>query len=136
MVHLLLMALLTADAKPPAPPAVKAPAAAPAPAPVKAPAVVMSADVKALVDRMQSFYEKTQDFTADFRQDYAYKAFKFYRPLDWNAIEVTVQDGIARCTCNGELLEPALKIPEPGQLGLEADKGAIEYRRIRIKALP
>jgi outer membrane lipoprotein carrier protein len=33
-------------------------------------------DVKALVDRMQSFYEGTQDFTASFRQDYTYKAFK------------------------------------------------------------
>lgn len=36
----------------------------------------MTPEVKALVDRMQAFYEKTQDFTADFRQDYTYKAFK------------------------------------------------------------
>ncbi|MGO9830507.1 MAG: LolA family protein [Myxococcaceae bacterium] len=34
-----------------------------------------TAEVKALVDRMQAFYERTQDFTADFRQDYAYKSF-------------------------------------------------------------
>jgi outer membrane lipoprotein carrier protein len=33
-------------------------------------------EVKALVDRVQAFYEKTTDFTADFRQDYAYAAFK------------------------------------------------------------
>jgi outer membrane lipoprotein carrier protein len=36
----------------------------------------MAPDVKELVDRMQAFYEKTKDFTADFRQDYLYKAFK------------------------------------------------------------
>ena len=36
----------------------------------------LAPDVKALVDRVQSFYEKTQDFKADFRQDYTYKAFK------------------------------------------------------------
>lgn len=43
------------------------------PAPKKAD---MAPEVKALVDRMQEFYEKTTDFTADFKQDYTYKAFK------------------------------------------------------------
>jgi outer membrane lipoprotein carrier protein len=33
-------------------------------------------DVRQLVDRMQTFYEKTQDFTADFEQRYTYKASK------------------------------------------------------------
>jgi outer membrane lipoprotein carrier protein len=32
--------------------------------------------VKALVERMQAFYDKAQDFTASFQQDYTYKAFK------------------------------------------------------------
>lgn len=36
----------------------------------------LAPDVKALVDRVQAFYEKTQDFTADFTQEYTYKAFK------------------------------------------------------------
>lgn len=36
----------------------------------------LAPDVKELVDRVQAFYEKTQDFTADFKQDYTYKAFK------------------------------------------------------------
>lgn len=36
----------------------------------------MSPEVKDLVDRMQAFYEKTQDFTADFQQVYTYKTFK------------------------------------------------------------
>jgi len=32
-------------------------------------------EVKALVGRVQAFYEKTKDFTASFRQDYTYKSF-------------------------------------------------------------
>jgi outer membrane lipoprotein carrier protein len=35
----------------------------------------LSEDVKSLVDRMQVFYEKTADFTANFRQEYTYKTF-------------------------------------------------------------
>lgn len=81
------------------------------------------------------FFNRTQLQCGDYH-NYAYKNFAAYRPLDWNAIEVTMKDGVARCTCNGEVLEAALKIAEPGQIGLEADKGAIEYRRIQIKQLP
>lgn len=44
-------------------------------APVPAADRSMTPEVKALVDRMQGFYERTQDFTADFRQEYVYKAF-------------------------------------------------------------
>jgi len=46
-------------------------AAGPAPADARP----MSPEVKALVDRMQGFYERTQDFTADFKQEYHYKTF-------------------------------------------------------------
>ncbi len=81
------------------------------------------------------FFNKTQLQCGDYN-NYAYKTFAFYKPEDWNAIEVTVTDGLARCTCNGELLEAALKITEPGAIALEADKGAIAYRRIQIKHLP
>ncbi len=35
----------------------------------------MSPEVKTLVERMQGFYERTQDFTADFKQEYLYKMF-------------------------------------------------------------
>ena len=35
----------------------------------------MAPEVKALVDRMQGFYERTQAFTADFKQEYHYKTF-------------------------------------------------------------
>jgi outer membrane lipoprotein carrier protein len=33
-------------------------------------------EVKELVDRMQAFYEKTQDFSSEFKQDYKYKALR------------------------------------------------------------
>ena len=65
-----------------------------------------------------------------------YKQLTKYRPQDWNEIEIVVKDGVARCTCNGEVLEEALKLPESGPIGLEADRGLMEYRRIRIKETP
>lgn len=61
-----------------------------------------------------------------------YKNLKAYKPQDWNVMEVTVKDNVARCTCNGEVLEEALKLPETGPIGLEGDAGQMEYRRIRI----
>ncbi|HSB61763.1 MAG TPA: family 16 glycoside hydrolase, partial [Vicinamibacteria bacterium] len=65
-----------------------------------------------------------------------YKELARYRPQDWNEIVVTVRNGVARATCNGELLEAELKLPESGPIGLEGDRGQMEYRRIRIKVLP
>lgn len=62
-----------------------------------------------------------------------YKELKSYRPQEWNALEVVVKGGTARCTCNGEVLEEAFKVPPAGPIGLEGDRGQIEYRRIRIK---
>jgi len=49
---------------------------------------------------------------------------------------VTVERDVAHCTCNGEVLEDALKTPPSGPVGLEGDSGQMEYRRIRIKELP
>lgn len=66
----------------------------------------------------------------------AYKSLKHYKPQDWNQIEVTVKDGIAHCTCNGEVLEDALQLPETGPIGLEGDRGQMEYRHIQLKELP
>ena len=65
-----------------------------------------------------------------------YKQLKKYRPQEWNVIEVTVTNGVAFCTCNGEVLETALKVPDTGPIGIEADRGQMEYRRIRLKELP
>ena len=65
-----------------------------------------------------------------------YKTLKKYRAQDWNEIEIVVKDGVARCTCNGELLEEALKVPATGPIGLEGDVGQMEYRHIRLKEQP
>jgi hypothetical protein len=62
-----------------------------------------------------------------------YKQLKKYKPQDWNQIEVVVKGRVARCTCNGELLEAALALPETGPIGLEGDRGQMEYRHIQIK---
>lgn len=57
---------------------------------------------------------------------------KNYRPLDWNEIVVTVRGGLAHATCNGEVLLDAMPVPADGPIGLESDRGQVEYRRIRV----
>lgn len=64
-----------------------------------------------------------------------YKELKNFREGGWNQITITVKDSIAHCTCNGEVLEEAFKVPASGPIGLEGDRGQIEYRRLRIKKL-
>ena len=64
-----------------------------------------------------------------------YKTLKKYKPQDWNEIVVIVKGGTAHCTCNGEVLEAAMKVPATGPIGLEADRGQMEYRKIRLKPL-
>jgi hypothetical protein len=49
---------------------------------------------------------------------------------------VTVKDNVAHCTCNGEVLEAALALPSTGPIGLEGDRGQMEYRRIRLQEVP
>lgn len=65
-----------------------------------------------------------------------YKRLKHYRPQDWNELEITVHNGVAHCLCNGEILEAALKVPPTGPIGVEGDRGQIEYRRIRLREIP
>jgi hypothetical protein len=38
--------------------------------------------------------------------------------------------------CNGKVLEAALEVPATGPIGLEAARGRMEYRRIRLQELP
>ena len=64
-----------------------------------------------------------------------YKTLKKYKPQDWNEIVVVVKGNVAHCICNGEVLEAALKLPETGPIGLEADRGQMEYRKLRLKPL-
>ncbi len=62
-----------------------------------------------------------------------YRNLTEYRPQDWNELEITVKGRTARCTCNGEVLEEAMDLPATGPIGLEGDRGQMEYRRIRIR---
>ena len=62
-----------------------------------------------------------------------YKNLKNYKPQDWNELVVTVKGNTAHCTCNGEVLEEAYELPDTGPIGLEGDRGQMEYRRIRIR---
>jgi hypothetical protein len=82
------------------------------------------------------FIRKPQLQVRDYLVAGPYKSLKKYKPQDWNKIEVIVKDSVAHCTCNGEVLEAALKLPSTGPIGLEADRGQMEYRRLRIKELP
>ncbi len=62
-----------------------------------------------------------------------YKTLRSYNDGDWNAIEVVVTGTKARCTCNGELLEATLTIPDKGPLALQSELNVVEYRNLRIK---
>jgi hypothetical protein len=42
---------------------------------------------------------------------------------------------VALCKCNGEVIEPAMKIPDKGGIGLQAEVGKFEFRHIRVKVL-
>lgn len=79
------------------------------------------------------FIRKPQLQCRDYPIAGPYKNLANYKPQDWNEMVVTVKDGVAYCTCNGEVLEAALKVPPTGPIGLEGDRGQMEYRRIRLQ---
>lgn len=81
------------------------------------------------------FLRKPQLQCRDYLTAGPYKELKKYKPQDWNSIVVTVKDDTAHCECNGEVLEDALKLPSTGPVGLEGDRGQMEYRHIQIKEL-
>jgi hypothetical protein len=57
------------------------------------------------------------------------------KPIDVNQIQVSV-GAAALCKCNDEVLEKAFKVPAKGGIGLQAEVGKFEFRRIRIKESP
>lgn len=79
------------------------------------------------------FLRKPQLQCRDYLVAGPYKELKKYKPQDWNEIEVIVKGNVATCTCNGEPLPFTSELPPSGPIGLEADRGQMEYRRIRIK---
>lgn len=82
------------------------------------------------------FIRKPQLQCRDYPLAGPYTELKNYKEGDWNEIVITVKGGVAHCVCNGEVLEAEFQVPETGPIGLEGDRGQIEYRRIRIKELP
>jgi lysophospholipase L1-like esterase len=64
-----------------------------------------------------------------------YNELKEFRAGDWNELVVVVKGDTATATCNGELLTDDFKVPASGPIGLEGDRGQMEYRRIRLKPL-
>jgi CubicO group peptidase (beta-lactamase class C family)/lysophospholipase L1-like esterase len=81
------------------------------------------------------FVRKPQLQCRDYLLAGPYKDLKKYRVGGWNELIVTVKGGMAHATCNGELLTDDMAVPESGPIGLEGDRGQIEYRRIRLKRL-
>ena len=81
------------------------------------------------------YLRKPQLQCRDFLVAGPYKDLKQYKPQDWNELVVVVKGGVAHATCNGEILEAALKLPATGPIGLEGDRGQMEYRRLQIKTL-
>jgi lysophospholipase L1-like esterase len=82
------------------------------------------------------FLREPQLQCRDFPLAGPWKDLKNYRAGDWNELVIEARGNSARCTCNGEVLEEAFKLPPSGPIGLEGDRGQIEYRRIRIRVSP
>jgi lysophospholipase L1-like esterase len=82
------------------------------------------------------FIRKPQLQCRDYLLAGPYKDLKKYRPQEWNDLVVTVTNGIAHATCNGELLTDKMAVPASGPIGLEGDRGQVEYRHLQLKQLP
>ena len=82
------------------------------------------------------FIRKPQLQCRDYLVAGPYKDLKAYKAQDWNLIVITVKGLVAHCECNGEVLEDAFKIPATGPIGLEGDRGQMEYRHLQLKELP
>ena len=69
----------------------------------------------------------------DFPNAGPYKRLKKFKSEDWNKLRIAVNGETALCTCNGEVLEERFKVPKKGPVGIEGDRGKMEYRNIHIK---
>ncbi|MEM9366054.1 MAG: GDSL-type esterase/lipase family protein [Planctomycetota bacterium] len=67
-----------------------------------------------------------------------YTGLTQYRQGDWNDLVVVVRDGKATAAVNGQTIETDWEVPAKGPIGLEGDRGQVEYRAIRFEsaALP
>jgi Domain of Unknown Function (DUF1080) len=60
------------------------------------------------------------------------KQMKKYKNDDWNELDIMVTGTEAVCQVNGEPLA-TMKVPARGAIGLQAETGKFEFRRVRIK---
>ena len=60
------------------------------------------------------------------------KQLKKFKNDDWNELDITVTGTEAVCRVNGEPLAK-MKVPARGGIGLQAESGKFEFRRVRIK---
>ena len=60
------------------------------------------------------------------------KHMKKFKNDDWNELDITVTGTEAVCRVNGEPLAK-MKVPAKGGIGLQAESGKFEFRRVRIK---
>ena len=81
------------------------------------------------------FIREPQLQCRDFGLAGPYKDLKSYKPQEWNDVTIVVKGNVATYTCNGEVLEESVEVPDTGPIGLEGDRGQIEYRNIRLKIL-
>ncbi|HEX3872434.1 MAG TPA: family 16 glycoside hydrolase, partial [Pirellulales bacterium] len=81
------------------------------------------------------FIRQPQLQCRDFLLAGPYQQLKQFKQGDWNELVVTVKGQTAHATCNGELLTDDMEVPVSGPIGLEGDRGQMEYRRIRLKPL-
>jgi hypothetical protein len=54
---------------------------------------------------------------------------------DWNELDITVKGKTATCLLNGKELEIMKNLPAKGGIGLQAETGKFEFRRVRVKVL-
>jgi lysophospholipase L1-like esterase len=80
------------------------------------------------------FIRKPQLQCRDYVLAGPYRQLTAYRPQQWNDLTIVVKGGVAHCSCNGEVIEAEFEVPESGPIGLEGDRGQMEYRRIRIRS--
>jgi type 1 glutamine amidotransferase len=62
-----------------------------------------------------------------------YRKLKNFKDGDWNELDIVVSGTSAECKCNGEVIEKTFKVGAKGDIGLQAETGKFEFRRIRIK---
>jgi hypothetical protein len=65
-----------------------------------------------------------------------YKKLQKFQAGGWNDLDIRVTGQKAVCSCNGEVLEPNFQVPAKGGVGLQAESGKFEFRRVRLMELP